>query len=188
MLQEQYEGNFPSLKWVYKISIMDHYLPSKTFVFFFFSLRENSHQLHKDVKHSITVIAAAWEASSHWCVVTNSSSLTEELWCSLNAQQSWRLVVLLFLEMSFWSLLDFTICGSLLIMAFPFSCSQTSPEACLLSIRVCRRRERSPCLWLVVSFQMLFSFVLIYTLCCAEQVHGGSSWWWFWTDSVGIIR
>lgn len=173
------------------MSLQDfHYgpLPSQQdLCIFFLSLRENSHQLHKDVKHSITVIAAAWEASSHWCVGTNSSSLTEELWCSLNAQQSWRLAVLLFLEMSLWSLLDFTICGSLLIMAFPFSCSQTSPEACLLSIRVCRRRERSPCLWLV-SFQMLFSFVLIYTLGCAEQVHGGSRWWSFWTDSVGIIR
>lgn len=69
-------------------------------------------------------------------VVTNSFFFTEEPWCSLNSPQSSKLVVLPFLEMSLWSPLYFAMCGSLLIMAFPFSCSPASPEACLVSIRV----------------------------------------------------
>lgn len=64
------------------------------------------------------MIATASEASSHWCVVTNPSYFTEEICCFFNAQQSSRVVVLLFLEVSLWSLHDFTICGSLLNHGF----------------------------------------------------------------------
>lgn len=112
-----------------------------------------------------------------WLQQLGKPAVTDGLWLILlislrnfgapfNAQQSLRVVVLLFLEMSLWSLLDFSICGWLLIMAFPFSCSQPPPEACLLSIRVCRRTEGSRCLACYqFSNAFLFHFNL-HTLLC----------------------